>query len=116
MYPVSASILLKFSFAGDQVGLGVFLIAQFVLSRRSRLGKLPLFIQGGVKDGLYLLPESGIVLQLCFIDPLIRLIPVLSNQRIVKWPGGKYKLVSPFRKVKKEAGGFHGLNDDLLSV
>ena len=79
MYPVSASILLKFSFAGDQIGLGVLLIGQFVLSHRSRLGKLALFIQGRVKDSLYLFPKAGSILQLRLIDPLIRLIPSLKD-------------------------------------
>ena len=79
VYPVSTAILLKFGFTGDQIGLGVFLIGQFVLSRRSRLGKLPLFIQGRVKDSLYLFPKAGSILQLRLVDPRIRLIPSLKD-------------------------------------
>ena len=79
VYPVAAPILLKFSFTGDQVGLGVFLVGQFVLNRRSHLGKLALFIQGRVKDSLYLLPKAGGILQLRLVDPLIRLIPSLKD-------------------------------------
>ena len=79
VYPVSASLLHKLSFAGDQVGLGVFLIGRFVLNRRSHLGKLALFIQGRVKDGLYLFPKARGILQLRLVDPLIRLIPSLKD-------------------------------------
>ena len=106
MYLVSAAILLKLGFAGNQVDLGVFGIAWNYFARCR------------MKNSLNLLPQAGGVLQLSVVDPLIRLLPGFKGQRIAVLTSGENEILSHARvghpRLKNKTGGFHGPDSGLL--